>query len=246
MRVGWARACAMTSPFKDRIVLVTGATRGIGQAIALAFGAAGATVVALGRTQGALEALDDSIRDAGGPRPVLVPVNLLEPEGLDPLGAELHKRFGKVDVVVGAAGVLGPLTPVGHLEPKGWDQIIASNLTANWRLIRSMDPLLRQSEAGRALFVTSGAARKHTQFWGGYAMSKAALEALALTYAAECESTKVRVNLFNPGATRTAMRKKAMPGEDPAGLQTPEAIAPRIVALLSPSNTANGELFGVS
>ena len=132
------------SVFKDRIVLVTGATRGIGQAAALAFAAAGAQVVALGRTQGALESLDDAIRDAGGLRPVLVPINLLEPEGLDVVGADLFRRFGKLDVVIGAAGVLGPLTPVGHLEPKGWDQIIGTNLTANWRLIRAMDPLLRR------------------------------------------------------------------------------------------------------
>jgi NAD(P)-dependent dehydrogenase (short-subunit alcohol dehydrogenase family) len=140
--------------------------------------------------------------------------------------------------------VLGVLTPITHLEPKVFAQLLDINVTANWRLIRSMDPLLRQSEAGRALFMTSGAARKYTPFWGGYAMSKAALESLALTYAAECEGTRVRVNLFNPGATRTAMRKKAMPGEDPAGLKTPDDIAPRLLELLSPSNTANGALFG--
>jgi NAD(P)-dependent dehydrogenase (short-subunit alcohol dehydrogenase family) len=127
-----------------------------------------------------------------------------------------------------------------------WQEALEVNVTANWRLIRSLDPLLRQSEAGRALFVTSGAARKATPFWGGYAMSKAALESLALTWAAECESTKLRVNLFNPGPTRTAMRKQAMPGEDPGTLKTPEDIAPRIVELLSPANSANGELFGAS
>ena len=223
----------MTSVFKDRIVLVTGATRGIGQAIAQAFGAAGATVVALGRTQGALEALDDNIRAAGGPRPVLVPINLLEPEGLDPLGAELHKRFGKLDAVIGAAGVLGPLTPVGHLEPKGWDQIIASNLTANWRLIRAMDPLLRRADAGRAIFLTSGAARG-IAFWGAYAASKAGLEALVASYADEMENTTVRAVCLDPGAVRTRMRAQAFPGEDASTLPPPEAVAPLALELARP------------
>jgi NAD(P)-dependent dehydrogenase (short-subunit alcohol dehydrogenase family) len=235
----------MTKVLENKIALVTGASKGIGRAAAIALGAAGAHVICVARTVGALEEVDDEIRKAGGSA-TLVPFNLKDVAGIDRLGASIYERWGRLDALLANAGVLGVLTPITHLEPKVFDQLLDINVTANWRLIRSMDPLLRQSEAGRALFVTSGAARKHTQFWGGYAMSKAALEALALTYAAECESTKVRVNLFNPGATRTAMRKKAMPGEDPAGLQTPEAIAPRIVELLSPSNAANGQLFGVS
>ena len=235
----------MTKVLDGKIALVTGASKGIGRAAAIALGAAGAHVICVARTVGALEEVDDEIRKAGGSA-TLVPFNLKDVAGIDRLGASIFERWGRLDALLANAGVMGVLTQITHLEPKVFDQLLDINVTANWRLIRSMDPLLRLSDAGRALFVTSGAARKHTQFWGGYAMSKAALETLALTYAAECQSTKVRVNLFNPGATRTAMRKKAMPGEDPAGLQTPEDIAPRIVELLSPSNAANGELFGVS
>src|SRR6185312_15975082 len=138
---------------------------------------------------------------------------------------------------------LGVLTPLAHLDPKVFQELLDINITANWRLIRSLDPLLRQSDAGRALFLTSGAARKHTPYWGGYAMSKAALEALALTYAAECAGTPVKVNLLNPGPIRTAMRAKAMPGEDPSSLKRPEELAPLIVDLLSPGNEKNGELI---
>jgi NAD(P)-dependent dehydrogenase (short-subunit alcohol dehydrogenase family) len=233
----------MTRLFENKIVLVTGASKGIGRAAAIALGAAGAHVVCVARTVGALEEADDEIRKAGGSA-TLVPFNLKDVAAIDRLGAAIFERWGRLDGLLANAGELGVLTPITHLEPKVFAQLLDINVTANWRLIRSMDPLLRQSEAGRALFMTSGAARKHTPFWGGYAMSKAALESLALTYAAECEGTRVRVNLFNPGATRTAMRKKAMPGEDPAGLKTPDDIAPRLLELLSPSNTANGALFG--
>jgi len=225
--------------YTDRIVLVTGATRGIGNAAALAFATAGATVIALGRTQGALEALDDAIREAGGPRPILVPINLLEPEGLDALGSELHRRFGHVDAVIGAAAVLGPLTPVGHLEPKGWDMILASNLTANWRLIRSMDPLLRAAPAGRAVFLTSSAARG-IAFWSAYGASKAGLEALVASYADEMENTPVRAVCLDPGAVRTRMRAQAFPGEDPATLPEPSAVAPTILELARPDRAPLG------
>jgi NAD(P)-dependent dehydrogenase (short-subunit alcohol dehydrogenase family) len=232
----------MTRLLENKIVLVTGASKGIGRAAAIALGGAGAHVVCVARTVGALEEVDDEIRKAGGSA-TLVPLNLKDAAGIDRLGAALFERWGRLDGLLANAGVLGVLTPITHLEPKVFAQLLDINVTANWRLIRSMDPLLRQSEAGRALFMTSGAARKHTPFWGGYAMSKAALESLALTYAAECEGTRVCVNLFNPGATRTAMRKKAMPGEEPGTLKTPEDVAPRLVELLSPANTANGQLF---
>ena len=232
----------MIKPLENKIALVTGASKGIGRAAAVALGGAGAHVICLARTVGGLEEVDDEIQKAGGSA-TLVPLSLKDVAGIDRLGASIFERWGRLDALLANAGVLGVLTPITHLEPKVFDQLLEINVTANWRLIRAMDPLLRQSEAGRALFVTSGAARKHTPFWGGYAMSKAALESLALTYAAECEATPVRVNLFNPGATRTAMRRKAMPGEDPQTLKTPEEVAPRIVELLSPSNTANGELF---
>jgi NAD(P)-dependent dehydrogenase (short-subunit alcohol dehydrogenase family) len=233
----------MTKPLADKIALVTGASKGIGRAAAVALGGAGAHVICVARTVGALEEVDDEIQKAGGSA-TLVPLNLKDFDALDRLGGSIFERWGRLDALLGNAGTLGVLTPLSHLEPRMFAQLLDVNVTANWRLIRSLDPLLRQSQAGRALFVTSGAARKATPFWGGYAMSKAALESLALTWAAECEGTKLRVNLFNPGPTRTAMRKQAMPGEDPGTLKTPEDIAPRLVELLSPANTANGELFG--
>jgi len=231
----------MSKPLAGRVALVTGASKGIGRAAAIALGAAGAHVICVARTVGGLEETDDAIRATGGTA-TLVPVNLKDVAAIDRLGASIFERWKKLDAFLGNAGTLGVLTPLAHLEPKVFQELIDINVTANWRLIRSLDPLLRASDAGRALFVTSGAARKHTPFWGGYAMSKAALESLALTYAAECAGTAVRVNLLNPGATRTLMRAKAMPGEDPSTLKKPEAIAPLIVDLLSPSSTRHGEL----
>ena len=219
------------TPLAGRIALVTGATRGIGEAIALGLAQAGAHVIALGRTQGALEALDDRIFAATGEHATLVPLDLREPDGLDHLGAALHERFGKLDVLVGAAGVLGPLTPVGHLDPKGWDMIMATNLTANWRLIRAMDPLLRRAEAGRAIFLTSSVAKSHRAFWGAYAASKAGLEAIVACYDDEMENSPVRAVCVDPGAMRTKMRGLAFPGEDPMTVPAPDTIAPYIVEL---------------
>ena len=231
----------MTTPLQGKIALVTGASRGIGRAAAIALGAAGAHVICVARTVGGLEETDDAITKAGG-KATLVPLNLKDFAAIDRLGASLFERWGRLDAFLGNAGQLGTLTPLTHLEPKDFADLVDVNITANWRLIRSFDPLLRLSEAGRALFITSGAARKHTPYWGGYAMSKAALESLALTYAVECEGTKVKVNLLNPGPIRTAMRAKAMPGEERSHLKRPEDLAPLIVELLSPANEKNGEL----
>jgi NAD(P)-dependent dehydrogenase (short-subunit alcohol dehydrogenase family) len=223
----------MPSNLSGRIALITGASRGIGRAAGIALAKAGAHVILVARTVGGLEEADDEIQKIGGTA-TLVPMNLRDGDAIDRLGASIFERWGKLDAFLGNAGVLGQLTPLAHLEPKTFQEVMEVNVTANWRLIRSLDPLLRLSDAGRVLFITSGAARKHTPYWGAYSVSKAALESLALTYAAECEGTKVKVNLINPGPMRTAMRKKAMPGEDPNSLPVPDEMAPKIVEMLSP------------
>jgi NAD(P)-dependent dehydrogenase (short-subunit alcohol dehydrogenase family) len=228
----------MTADLSGRIALVTGASRGIGRAAAIALTRAGAHVVLVARTVGGLEETDDEIQKLGGTAS-LVPMNLRNGEAIDRLGASIYERWGRLDAFLGNAGVLGQLTPLAHMEPKIFQEVLEVNLVANWRLIRSLDPLLRLSDAGRVLFVTSGAARKHTAYWGAYAVSKAALESLALTYAAECETTRIKVNLINPGPMRTAMRKKAMPGEDPDTLPVPEDLAYRVVEMLSPAYDRN-------
>ena len=235
-------ATSESSPLADRIALVTGASRGIGYATALALARAGAHVVAVARTVGGLEELDDAIRAAGGSA-TLVPLDLKDVPGIARLGAALNERYQRLDVLVGNAGILGPLSPLGHVEPKAWDDALAINVTANWHLIRSMDPLLKLSTAGRAVFLTSGAAHRVRAYWGPYAISKAALEVLVRTYAAETVKTKVRVNLFSPGPTRTHMRAAAMPGEDPMTLKTPETVAEKIVALCLPDFQETGKLY---
>ena len=234
----------MTPPgpvFSGRIALVTGASRGIGRAVALALAHAGAHVVAVARTVGGLEELDDDIKKEGGSA-TLVPLDLKDFPGIDRMGAALMERWGRLDALFGNAGIQGPLTPLAHLQPKAWDDIMAVNVTANWRLLRALDGLLRQSDAGRVLMVSSGAAHFNRPYWGGYAISKAALETLIFTYAAECSGTNVKANAFNPGPTRTRMRAEAMPGEDPMTLPTPEDMAPLILELLSPQCIRNGEL----
>ncbi|ACA17039.1 short-chain dehydrogenase/reductase SDR [Methylobacterium sp. 4-46] len=233
---------AETKPLADRIAVVTGASRGIGRAAALALAAAGAHVVAVARTQGALEELDDAIRQGGGTA-TLVPLDVTDYDAIDRLGAAIHERWGRLDVLIGNAGNLGRLMPLGHVEPKLWASVMDVNLTANWRLIRSLDPLLRRSDAGRAIFITSGAAASCKAYWGPYAVSKAALEALVRTYAAETASTPIRAMLVNPGPLRTAMRRAAMPGEDPETLRTPEDLAPHVVRLASPSWQETGLIY---
>src|SRR5215212_10531635 len=232
----------MDKPLSNRIAVVTGASRGIGRAAALALAEAGAHVVALARTQGALEELDDDIR-ARGSSATLVPVDLQDLDALDRLGAAIHERWGKLDVLLGNAGILGELAPITHVDQPLWDAVMRINVTANYRLIRSLDPLLRASDAGRAVFVSSGAAHKCVAYWGPYSISKAALDALVRTYAAETVTTPVRAMLVNPGPLRTDMRRAAMPGEDPMSLKTPEDLAPHILQLCLPSWAETGKLY---
>jgi NAD(P)-dependent dehydrogenase (short-subunit alcohol dehydrogenase family) len=232
----------MPKPLADRIALVTGASRGIGAATALKVAEAGAHVVAIARTVGGLEEIDDQIRAVGGSA-TLTPLDLQDLEGIDRLGAALHERYGRLDILVGNAGVLGPVSPLGHVEPKAWDEVMTVNVTANWRLIRSMDPLLKLSDAGRVVFVTSGIVNNPRAYWGSYAVSKAALQVLARTYAHETVTTSIRVNLFNPGPIRTRMRAQAMPGEDPLTLETPDKPAAKIVDMCLPSFKETGKLY---
>lgn len=232
----------MTRPLENRIAVVTGASRGIGFAVAVELARAGAHLVLLARTVGGLEEVDDAVRKHGSSA-TLVPASLTDGPAIDRLGQAIHDRWGKLDILVGNAGVLGPLSPIGHVRSKDWDEVMAVNLTANWRLIRSLDPLLKASDAGRAVFVTSGVARHAKAYWGAYAVSKAGLEMLVRTYAAEVQNMTVRANLFNPGPVRTAMRAKAMPGEDPATLPKPRDVAPAFAELVSPELTQNGMIY---
>lgn len=232
----------MTQEFEGRVAVVTGASRGIGYQLAKALGARGAHVIALARTVGGLEDLDDEIKAAGG-QATLVPVDITDFDALDRLGAAIFERWKKLDILVGNAGSFSLLSPVGHISIKDFDKVMATNVTANWRLIRSLDPLLRQSDAGRALFLTDSHAHSCTAFWGQQAVSKAALEALVRTYANESLKTNLKVNLADPGPVRTGLRSKAMPGEDPDALPKPEDIAPALLKLLGTDVSATGKLY---
>ena len=234
----------MTGRLKDKIALVTGASRGIGYHLAKQLAAEGAHVVAVARTVGGLEELDDVIRRQGGSA-TLVPLDLTDMGGIDRLGAAIHQRWGKLDVLVANAGVLGVLSPIGHIEAKVFDKTMTLNVTATWRLIRSVDPLLRKSDAGRAIVMSSGAAHSCKAFWGLYAATKAATEAMVRSWANETEGLPLRVNSVNPGATRTAMRALAMPGEDPDTLPKPADVAAKILPLAFPEVTETGQLFDV-
>lgn len=226
---------------EGRIALITGASRGIGAAVARRFAAEGAHPILAARTQGGLEEVDDDIR-AGGGQATLMPVDLTDFEAIDRMGAAVFERFGRLDILVGNAGVLTPLSPMGHVDPKAWEWTMAVNLTANWRLIRGFDPLLRASQSGRAIFVGSTVSQGARPYWGAYAVSKAALEMMVKVYAAEIAKTPVRANLINPGPTRTGIRATAYPGEDPATLKEPEAITDVFVELASPDCACNGEV----
>ncbi len=233
----------MSLPLASRIALVTGASRGIGYATARALAKAGAHVVAVARTQGGLEELDDEIRKDGGGGATLVPLNLTDFDGIARLGAALHERHGRLDILVGNAGVAGPSSPLGHIELKPWNDVMEINVTANFHLIRCMEPLLKKSDAGRAVFVTSGAANKANAYLGPYAASKAALETLARVWAHETASTPIRANLFNPGPVRTRMRATVFPGEDPMTLDTPDQAAQFILPMCAPDWTETGKLY---
>jgi NAD(P)-dependent dehydrogenase (short-subunit alcohol dehydrogenase family) len=232
----------MTKPLADRIALVTGASRGIGYATARALARQGAHIIAVARTHGGLEELDDEIRKDGGSA-TLVPLNLTDFDGIARLGAALHERHGKLDILVGNAAVAGPSSPLGHIEMKSWNDVLSVNVSANFQLIRCMEPLLRKSDAGRAVFVTSAAAAKASAYLGPYAASKAALETLARVWANETALTPLRVNLFDPGPIRTRMRAAVFPGEDPLALDTPEQAAEFIVPMCLPSWNESGKLY---
>jgi NAD(P)-dependent dehydrogenase (short-subunit alcohol dehydrogenase family) len=235
----------MTVPdLTGRIALVTGASRGIGYHLARQLGSAGAHVIAVARTVGGLEELDDEIKADGG-EATLVPLDLSDMAGIDRLGGAIHERWGKLDIMIANAAVLGVIAPIGHVQAKVFDNVMTMNVTSVWRLIRSVDPLLRKSDAGRAILMSSGVAHSARAFWAPYAASKAAVEVLARSWADETKNSPLRVNSVNPGATRTAMRAQAMPGEDPQTLPHPSEIAAKILPLASPELTETGGLFDV-
>ncbi len=224
-----------------RVALVTGASRGIGRAVAVRLAALGAHVVLVARTQGGLEEVDDEIRAAGG-QATLLPLDLRRGDTIDPVGPSLHARFGRLDILVHNAGALGKLTPAGHIRPADFDECVAVNLAATYRLIRTCGPVLAASDAGRAVFVTSSVARRPRAYWGAYAASKAGMESLVLCWADEVEKTALRVNLFDPGPTATRMRAQAFPGEDPNTLPIPADVAGDLVNLCLPDSHVHGTL----
>jgi len=225
-----------------RVALVTGASRGIGYFIAKHLAEAGAHVIAVARTVGGLEELDDEIK-AGGGQATLVPLDLTDMAGIDRLGGAINDRWGKLDIMVANAGVLGVISPIGHVEAKVFEKVMTVNVTSVWRLIRSLDPLLRRSDAGRGIVVTSSLAHSARAFWAPYAASKAAVEALTWSWAEEAVNMPLRVNAFDPGRTRTAMRAQAMPGEDPNTLRHPSEVARLAIQLADPALTETGMIY---
>jgi NAD(P)-dependent dehydrogenase (short-subunit alcohol dehydrogenase family) len=235
----------MSKLLAGRIALITGASRGMGAAIARRYAAEGAHVILIARTIGGLEEVDDGVKAAGGSA-TLLPLDLADGALIDQIGPSILQRFGRLDIFVGNAAALGPLSPMGHIDAKDWDRIIAVNLTANWRLVRTLDPLLRLSDSGRAIFVTCAVTTAVFPYWGAYAASKAGLETLARTYAGEVSKTALRVNLLDPGIVRSKLRAAAFPLEDPTKLRTPDEVTDRFVALAEASCTRHGELLRVS
>lgn len=234
----------MSGRLQGRVALVTGASRGIGRAVAKRFAAEGAEVICVARTQGALEELDDEIANAGG-KAVLCPLNLREFDKIDQVAAALYQRFGRLDILVGNAGDIGGgLAPIGHVDQRHFQEAFDVNVTANYRLIRAFSPLLKASDAGRALFVTSGAAHANMPYWGVYAAGKAALESIVLTWAAEIANiSNTRVNLIDPGAVATRMRTIAFPGEDAATLPQPDDVAGAFVDLAEMACRHHGQII---
>jgi NAD(P)-dependent dehydrogenase (short-subunit alcohol dehydrogenase family) len=235
----------MSKILAGRVALVTGASRGIGAAVARRYAAEGAHVIAIARTVGGLEELDDAVKAAGGSA-TLLPLDLADGALIDQIGPSILQRFGRLDIFVGNAAALGPLSPMGHIEAKDWDRVIAVNLTANWRLVRTLDPLLRRSDAGRAIFVTCAVTMGVFPYWGAYAASKAGLETLVRNYAGEVTKTTLRVNLIDPGIVRSKLRAAAFPLEDPAKLRTPDEVTDQFVALAEASCTRHGETVRIS
>ncbi|AIJ61133.1 short chain dehydrogenase family protein [Brucella abortus] len=234
----------MNIDLRGRLALVTGASRGIGYFLSLELAKRGAHVIAVARTVGGLEELDDEIRKLGSSA-TLVPLDITDMEALDRLGGTIHERWGKLDILVANAGILGTISPIGHVEAKTFEKVMNINVTSVWRLIRSVDPLLRASDTGRAIMLSSGVAHSCRAFWGPYAASKAAVEVMARCWAEETKKMKLKINSVNPGATRTAMRAQAMPGEDPETLPTPQSVAEKIVKLADPKLEVTGKLFDV-
>lgn len=234
----------MTKPLSGKTAVITGASRGIGASVAKMLAREGAHVILIARTIGGLEAVDDEIKKDGG-KATLMPLDLFKLNDLDALGPTLYQHFPKVDIFIGNAAMLGTLAPLGHLKPDEFQRVMDLNVTANFRLIRTLDPLLKASDAGRAVFVTSGVTQDIKAYWGEYAVSKVALEALAKTYAAECANTNVKVNILDPGRVRTAMRAQAYPGEDPQKRPHPDEIAHYFLKLVSDDCTMNGETLSI-
>lgn len=232
----------MTQRLKNKIALITGASRGIGAAVAKRFTQEGAQLILVARSSADLEKVDDEVQKYGPPA-VLVPFDLTDLPRIDDFATSIAERFGRLDILVGNAGILGGLTPMTHIKPSIWHQVITTNLHANWHLLRAFEPLLIQAHDARLIFVTSGVTTHYTPYWGAYAVSKSALETMVKIYAAEIRHTAFKVNLINPGATRTAMRAEAMPGEDPLTVPAPEDITEAFVCLAEKSCPWHGELI---